>query len=141
MNKIFSFILSFLLGGFVACVLREWGGKQMASSQRADFVFKGKAQEKLWFKTYNDTLLNSDNSVLKYKEGIISTPQCAAEVALALLDELYGHDMMKKEYPLKVTKDIKTWNINGTLHTDLGGTAFIEIYRPTGMVVTYTHFK
>lgn len=140
MNKIFSFILCFLLGGFIAYIL-EYKDKQLSPSQQVDFVYKGKVQEKLWFKLYNDTLFRSDKSVLKYKEGIISTPQCAAEVASSLLDELYGHDVMKKEYPLRVTKDVKTWNINGTLHTECGGTAFVELYRPTGMVVTYTHFK
>ena len=105
MNKIFSFILCFLLGVFGGNIFSEYNGKQLTLSQRVDFVYKGKVQEKLWFKTYNDTLFSSDNSVLKYEEGIISTPQCAAEVAKC------------------------------------GGTAFLELYRPTGMIVMYTHFK
>ena len=90
---------------FWGYIFSEYNGKQLTPSQRVDFVYKGKVQEKLWFKTYNDTLFSSDNSVLKYEEGIISTPPCAAEVAKC------------------------------------GGTAFLELYRPTGMIVMYTHFK
>ena len=103
------------------------------SFDNIEFCYKGKINEKLWFKSKSDSLYESDNTVYSYDEGIISTPKCVAEVASMLLDELhFGY--MKNEYPLKVVKDVKSWKVYGNSYES---PVHIQLYRKTGMVMDY----
>lgn len=139
---ILIFAVSFLLGGLLGYLLKKKNTIMVSKDQKIDFVYKGNVREKLHFKIYEDTLYQSDKTVYAYHDGAISTPKCAAEVASALLEEIYGHDVMKNEYPLNVTKDVKCWEIYGTCPLDFGmcGMASISLYRPTGMIVYYGHY-
>lgn len=136
------FLACFLIGGCIGYFTKGKKRVVLSNMPVVEFVYKGETNEKIWFKESVDTLYDADNSVYAYEEGVISNPQCAAEVASALLDELYGSYTMRKEYPLKVTKDVKSWNVCGSIPAEYecGGYSFIQLYRQTGMVIDYTHY-
>ena len=95
------FIASFITGMFCCYLVGITTKADSSSFDHIEFCYKGKINEKLWFKSKSDSLYESDSTVYSYDEGIISTPKCVAEVASMLLDELhFGY--MKNEYPLKV---------------------------------------
>ena len=127
------FIASFITGMFCSYLVGITTKADSFSFDNIEFCYKGKINEKLWFKSKSDSLYESDNTVYSYDEGIISTPKCVAEVASMLLDELhFGY--MKNEYPLKVVKDAKSWKVYGNSYES---PVYIQLYRKTGMVMDY----
>lgn len=107
------FIASFITGMFCCYLVGITTKADSSSFDYIEFCYKGKINEKLWFKSKSDSLYESDSTVYSYDEGIISTPKCVAEVASMLLDELHFGYMKKNEYPLKVVKDVKSWKVYG----------------------------
>lgn len=127
------FIASFIIGMFCSYLVGITTKADSFSFDNIEFCYKGKINEKLWFKSKSDSSYESDNTVYSYNEGIISTPKCVAEVASMLLDELhFGY--MKNEYPLKVVKDVKSWKVYGNSYES---PVYIQLYRKTGMVMDY----
>lgn len=128
------FIASFITGMFCCYLVGITTKADSFSFDNIEFCYKGKINEKLWFKSKSDSLYESDNTVYSYDEGIISTPKCVAEIASMLLDELHFGYMKKNEYPLKVVKDVKSWKVYGNSYES---PVYIQLYRKTGMVMDY----
>ncbi len=74
--------------------------------------------------------------------GYIKDKDVALKVAEAILDSVYGTDLIAKEKPLVVSLKGNVWTINGTLKAGYkGGVAEIRISKTSGKVLYLNHEK
>jgi hypothetical protein len=75
-----------------------------------------------------------------YKELIPNT-ETAVKIAFIYLSQVYGEKTIIDEFPLNVDSIGENWIITGTLHSEKGGTAHIELKKTTGTVIDLYHEK
>lgn len=71
--------------------------------------------------------------------GFVPDEAAAVKIAEAVLVPIYGQDTIDKEKPLKVRLKDGIWTVEGTLYSDLGGVAVIEISKDDGRILSVIH--
>jgi len=72
---------------------------------------------------------------------LIPNPETAVKIAFIYLSQVYGEKTIIDEFPLNVDSIGDNWIITGTLHSELGGTAYIALKKNTGAVINLYHDK
>jgi hypothetical protein len=76
------------------------------------------------------------------KNGYVPDDTTAIKIALAVLEPIYGRNLIENEKPFKATLNGETWSVTGTLKPGhLGGTAIVELNKQTGCIVRVIHEK
>jgi hypothetical protein len=75
-----------------------------------------------------------------YQE-LIPNSETAVKIAFIYLSQVYGEKTIVDEFPLNVDSTGGNWIITGTLHSELGGTAYIALKKNTGTVINLFHEK
>ena len=96
-----------------------------------------------------DNFLRQENNKLaenltegsfSYQE-LIPNSETAVKIAFIYLTQVYGEKTIIDEFPLNVDSTGGNWIITGTLHSELGGTAYIVLKKNTGTVIKLFHGK
>jgi hypothetical protein len=74
-------------------------------------------------------------------QALIPNTETAVKIAFIYLSQIYGEKTIIEEFPLNVDSISGNWIITGTLHTELGGTAYIALKKTTGTVINLYHDK
>jgi hypothetical protein len=99
--------------------------------------------------TEKDNFLSQQNfkSLDQIPEGsfryhkLIPNTETAVKIAFIYLSQVYGEKTIIDEFPLNVDSIGGNWIITGTLHSELGGTAYIALKKNTGAVINLYHDK
>jgi hypothetical protein len=83
---------------------------------------------------------NLTGGVFSYQE-LIPNSETAVKIAFIYLSQVYGEKKIIDEFPLNVDSTGGNWIITGTLHSGLGGTAYIALKKNTGTVINLFHGK
>ena len=78
------------------------------------------------------------------KEGFVSTPEIAVQIADIILSKIYGEKKIEKQKPFFVKLENDIWIICGHFELDpnvKGGVAYIEIRKSTGEILKVIHEK
>ena len=76
------------------------------------------------------------------KEGFVSTPEIAVQIADIILSKIYGEKKIEKQKPFFVKLENDIWIIEGHLEKGyLGGVAYIELSKKNGEVLKVIHTK
>ena len=79
--------------------------------------------------------------------GYIPDERTAIAVGLAVLEPVYGHEILEREKPFHAILINGVWKVEGTLKRPhrggfaLGGTAVIELDQRTGRIIRMIHEK
>lgn len=74
--------------------------------------------------------------------GYVPDSSTAINVALSVLEPVYGKDTIEREKPFRATLNEDVWTVEGTLSPgNLGGTAVVEIDKRTARIIRMTHGK
>jgi NTF2 fold immunity protein len=73
--------------------------------------------------------------------GVIPNHEIAIKIAFIYLSQLYGKETIIEEFPLNIDSIGQYWIISGTLHSQLGGVAYITLRKDNGMVISMYHEK
>lgn len=134
----------FVIAFFFGCVFCYFIGKAPIEPRKT-YTYRGEVQSKLLFTKDEQGHLLSDSTIYNIKGGIIPNPETAAKIGIAILEDIYGKDMITDEKPFVVEKDFHSWNIYGTSgqypKEYLGGNSEICLDRATGKVLNYSHKK
>lgn len=104
------------------------------------YGFKGDPNEYAqWWDTVKYELSSRRKHSYKPALGYVPDKEAAVKIAEAVLVPIYGKDVIEKEKPLNAYLADGIWIVNGTLHTQLGGVAVIEISREDGKILRVSH--
>jgi hypothetical protein len=74
--------------------------------------------------------------------GYIPDEKTAVAVGIAVLEPVYGHEVLESERPFHAHLEDGVWIVEGTLKRGfLEGTAVVELEARTGRVVRMIHYK
>jgi hypothetical protein len=80
-------------------------------------------------------------------KGYIPDERTAVAVGLAVLEPVYGHEVLESERPFRAHLENGVWVVEGTLRktsfgsVQLGGTAVVDLDARTGRVMRMIHYK
>lgn len=75
-------------------------------------------------------------------EGFVPDSKTAIRIALAILEPIYGKNLIRKEKPFKATLENDVWTVQGTLTSNqLGGVAVVQINKNDGKILKVLHWK
>ena len=90
-----------------------------------------------WFyPSYNRSIEYRDPEIY----GMVSSEKTARQIAEAIWLQVYG-DIIYKSTPFKATLKDSVWTITGTLHSDNGGTPYMELSMKDARVIKVVHYK
>lgn len=143
LNDYFFYVLIVFLGvGFGFSIeLISYSLKKQVDRDKVPYFYMGQKEEPLGFKCYADSLYLPDSSIKSFPRGVVDSPQLAAEIGIAILNDIYGEDKMYGQYPFSVVECNSTWKIYGNFRCVLGTSGYVSIARSTGMVLYYTYDK
>lgn len=133
-NKSKYIVISFIIAHlFLAC---SSGNKEKEIStsmkHQVDYVL-------------NDSLSSNDYIVYDGfvpKDGFVSTPEIAYNIAESILSKIYGKENIEKQKPFSINLENDIWIIEGNIEKDyLGGVAYMEIRKSNGEVLKVLHGK
>jgi hypothetical protein len=75
------------------------------------------------------------------EKGFVPDEATAIKIAEAILIPIYGSEIYKEEPFNAILKDSTVWIIEGTLHADVGGVAYIEIRKSDCKILKVKHGK
>ncbi|RXR21462.1 YbbC/YhhH family protein [Flavobacterium stagni] len=75
-----------------------------------------------------------------FKNDLVPDEKTAIKIAEAIWLPIYGDRIYDKK-PFVATSKDSTWIVNGTIHSEKGGTPFIEIQKRDGKVLKVYHEK
>lgn len=93
----------------------------------------------------NDSLSSSvyvSYSGYSPKDGFVSTPEIAAQIAELVLIQIYGLKNIEKQKPFSIKLENEIWLIEGQIQHDYqGGVAYMEIRKTNGEIIKVIHGK
>jgi len=127
-----------------ALYLSEMGGQRQIKKTSVSF------KNSIWYVTIDDAVIVricKTNGKIQTTDGeqrnvLVDNPKLAAEIGIAYLSDIYGEDVIKKQYPFNVIEYQNSWLVVGKLPKgSYGGTGSIVLRRRDGMVIFFTHEK
>jgi len=88
--------------------------------------------------------LNDYSSTNGYfpKDGFVSTPEIAIQIAETILNGIYGKKNIEKQKPFFINLENDVWIIEGKIENDVkGGVAYMEIRKSNGEILKVIHGK
>ena len=125
----------------VTCLLIGCNGMKEQTNllKREDMKNKYVINNNLSSKNYSSFVTN------KPKDGYITTPEMAVQIAEIIWIQIYGKEQIEREKPFSVNLENNIWIVEGYWDKEdcntFGGVAYMELSKQTGEILKVIHTK